>query len=220
MAGRRRETRMQKEFYHSGSPHVDHWEGMWASRTIEREQEACDMESPPRDLFLRYLTGDGRVLDSGCGFGKWLVYLARRGYDITGLDSSDLAVRGLKDFDSSLRVEVGDVLNLDCPDASFDACLSMDVVEHFEDGPFPALGRVLQRPVRGKVAQRVISRARSVRNGRLPSRAIGGWFGDGGRRTRPQASPLVRTSNEIERRLVAFARLVCLDGHLPEGADV
>jgi len=130
---------MQKEFYHSGSPRVDHWEGMWSSRAIEQEQEACEIESPPRDLFLRYLREGDRVLEAGCGFGKWLVYLARRGYDVTGIDSSELAVRCLKEFDASLQVEVGDVLHTGYPDGSFDAYISMGVVEHFEEGPMDLL---------------------------------------------------------------------------------
>jgi SAM-dependent methyltransferase len=130
---------MQTELYYSGSPQTDHWEGMWTARTVEQEQDACDIELPPRDLLLSYLPKGGRVLDAGCGFGKWLVYLARRGYDIVGIDSSELAIAGLKEYDGSLQVEVGDILHIEYPDDSFDAYVSMGVVEHFEGGPMAAL---------------------------------------------------------------------------------
>ena len=78
-------------------------------------------------------------MDAGCGFGKWVIYLKQRGYDIVGIDNSELAVAKLKDFDESLQVELGDILYIHYPDNSFDAYVSMGVVEHFEDGPTPAL---------------------------------------------------------------------------------
>ena len=36
-------------------------------------------------------------------------------------------------------MEVGDILDIRYPDSSFEAYISMGVVEHFEDGPVPAL---------------------------------------------------------------------------------
>ena len=97
---------MQTQFYYSGSPRVDHWDEMWTARTIERELDACEIESVPREQLLARLSRDGRIVDAGCGFGKWLVYLARRGYYIVGIDSSELAIAGLREYDGSLQVEV------------------------------------------------------------------------------------------------------------------
>ncbi|HUU64049.1 MAG TPA: class I SAM-dependent methyltransferase [Dehalococcoidia bacterium] len=108
-------------------------------RTIEQELEACDIESPPRELFLSYLPKEGKIVDAGCGLGKWVNYLKQRGYDIVGIDNSELAVAKLKNFDESLQVELGDILDIHYPDSSLDAYISMGVVEHFEDGPTPAL---------------------------------------------------------------------------------
>lgn len=130
---------MQKEFYFTTRPRADLWGSMWSSRTVEHELEACDIESPPRELFLSYLPKDGRILDAGCGFGKWVLYLKSRGYDIVGIDNNELAIARLKDFDPTAQVELGDVLNLRYPDSSFDAYISMGVVEHFEQGPQAAL---------------------------------------------------------------------------------
>jgi len=112
---------------------------MWTSRTIEQELQACEMESSPRDLFLSYIPKDGRIIDAGCGFGKWVVYLHRRGYDILGVDNNELAISKLKEFDNSLQVELGDILHIHYEDNCFDAYISMGVIEHFEDGPEPAL---------------------------------------------------------------------------------
>ena len=130
---------MQKEFYFDSKPQSDLWEGMWTARTIEQELEACDLETPARDLFLAYIPKGGRVIDGGCGFAKWVIYLKRLGYDIVGIDNNEIAIAKLKDYDSSLQVELGDILNIHYPDNSFDAYISMGVIEHFEDGPLPAL---------------------------------------------------------------------------------
>lgn len=130
---------MQKEFYFDRKVKSDPWDSMWTTRTIEQELEACEIESPPRQLFLSHLPKEGRIVDAGCGFGKWLIYLKRRGYNIRGIDNNELAVARLKDFNSSLQVASGDVLDIRYPDNSFDAYISMGVVEHFEDGPLTAL---------------------------------------------------------------------------------
>lgn len=130
---------MQKEFHYSISAQSDMWEHMWTVRTIEQELEACDIETPPKDLFLSYIPKEGKTLDAGCGFGKWVIYLTQRGYDIVGIDNNELAITKLKDFDESLQVELGDILHPHYPDNSFDAYISMGVVEHFEDGPVSAL---------------------------------------------------------------------------------
>jgi SAM-dependent methyltransferase len=130
---------VQKEFYFDFEPECNLWDGVWTTRTIEQELDACDLETPARDLFLTYIPRGGRIIDGGCGFGKWVIYLKQRGYDIVGIDNNEIAIAKLKDFDGSLQVELGDILNIHYPDHSFDAYISMGVIEHFEEGPGQAL---------------------------------------------------------------------------------
>jgi len=130
---------MQKRYYFDDNPERTIWDTMWAKRTIEQELDACDIESPPRELFLSYLPKEGKIVDAGCGLGKWVIYLKQRGYDIVGIDDNEYTITNLKDFDQSLQVELGDILDLHYPDSSFDAYISMGVVEHFEEGPTSAL---------------------------------------------------------------------------------
>ncbi|HXZ95221.1 MAG TPA: class I SAM-dependent methyltransferase [Dehalococcoidia bacterium] len=130
---------MQKEFYFDIRPQSDIWDVMWTDRTIDDEVKACDLETPARDLFLALIPKGGRVIDGGCGFAKWVIYLRNRGYDIIGVDNNEIAIAKLKEHDSSLPVELGDILDIQYPDSSFDAYISMGVVEHFEGGPLPAL---------------------------------------------------------------------------------
>lgn len=130
---------MQKEFYYDDKLECDMWDKMWTSRTIEQELKACDIETPPRELFLEYLSKQDKIVDAGCGFAKWVIYLHRLGFDILGIDNDEFAISKLKKFDASLQVETGDILNIKYPDNYFDAYISMGVVEHFEEGPHAAL---------------------------------------------------------------------------------
>lgn len=128
---------MQKEY--EVYSQIDLWHSMWTQRSIETELESCLLELPARELFISYIPKGGRALEAGCGLGKWVIYLKRLGYDIVGIDNNELAISKLKDYDRSLQVELGDVLDIHYPDSSFDAYISMGVVEHFENGPLPAL---------------------------------------------------------------------------------
>ena len=73
-----------------------------------------------------------RVADLGCGCGAMLSKLVAGGYDAVGVDTSDLALefcraRGVPVVKGHLPGEV------DLPDASLDAVLMLDVLEHIED---------------------------------------------------------------------------------------
>ena len=96
---------MQKEFLFDFEPESNLWDGMWTTRTIEQELEACDLETPAKDLFLAYIPKGGRVIDGGCGFAKWVIYLKRRGYDIVGIDNNEIAVAKLKDFEGIVKYQ-------------------------------------------------------------------------------------------------------------------
>lgn len=135
--GRGSATKMQKEFVLISQSVL--WDSMWTSRSIEKELEACAIHSPLRELLLSFLPPKGKILEAGCGLGRWVIYLKQKGYDIVGIDNNELAVAKLRDFDETLQVELGDILHIDYPDSSFDAYISLGVVEHLEDGPTSAL---------------------------------------------------------------------------------
>jgi len=112
---------------------------MWTKRSIEQELDACDIEWAPKLMFLKYLTKKDKTIDAGCGFGKWVIFLSNRGYNITGIDNNEYAISKLNEYNSALNIKQGDILNFEYPDDYFDAYISMGVVEHFEEGPLPAL---------------------------------------------------------------------------------
>ncbi len=130
---------MRKLFFFDNNPKFTLWDDMWTSRTIEQELAATKIETAPRVMFHYFIPKTGKIIDAGCGFGKWVIYLNKRGYDIIGVDNNQLSIKKLKEYDNSLKVELGDILNLNYPNNYFDAYISMGVVEHFEEGPLKAL---------------------------------------------------------------------------------
>jgi SAM-dependent methyltransferase len=84
------------------------------------------------DLCARYAKGPD-VLDVGIGTGRASLPLARAGYQVTGVDSSQAMLdetRGLAGA-TPIRLKTGDVAKLDFGDASFDTVLSLNVLVHF-----------------------------------------------------------------------------------------
>ena len=92
--------------------------------------------------FMKYLSRDGRILEAGAGRGRWVFYLRRRGYDVVGMDLARTEIASAKAFDPDVPIEYGNVLQTGYPDRSFEAVISLGVIEHFEDGPRVALAEV------------------------------------------------------------------------------
>jgi SAM-dependent methyltransferase len=72
-----------------------------------------------------------RILDAGCGSGRNMVELARRG-TVTGVELSETSVALAREREVG-EVIAGSVLELPFPDASFDLIVSLDVIEHLQD---------------------------------------------------------------------------------------
>lgn len=88
-------------------------------------------------LFGKYLRPAARILEAGCGVGGWVYYLNQQGYRTIGIDNN---VKILADSDRRhLKLCENDILEICFPDNTFDCYLSLGVVEHFPNGPGPAL---------------------------------------------------------------------------------
>lgn len=75
-------------------------------------------------------------------------FLRQRGFDVVGIDLAREAVAAAKAYDSSAPILVNDVLHSQFPNSTFDAAISLGVVEHFEEGPESALAE-LRRLLKG-----------------------------------------------------------------------
>lgn len=77
------------------------------------------------------LPAGARILDAGCGSGRNMVELARRG-TVTGVELSAPSVEKARQRGYGEVIE-GSVLEMPFADGSFDFAVSLDVIEHLED---------------------------------------------------------------------------------------
>jgi SAM-dependent methyltransferase len=85
--------------------------------------------------FARPWCRDRAVLDAGCGVGYGTAHLAEVAATVVGVDRDEGAIAYARERYSRPNVEfrVGDLLDLDLPDASFDVVCSFETIEHMED---------------------------------------------------------------------------------------
>ena len=88
--------------------------------------------------------GGGRMLDVGCGNGKFLNSMRSFGWSVEGVEFSDAGVKAARLSD--LKVHHGDLASANFADNSFDLITARHVIEHIpEPHPFMAeLVRVLR----------------------------------------------------------------------------
>ncbi len=111
------------------------------SEDLESDISLCSQQTL-EPAFSKYLPHEGKILEAGAGRGRWVFYLRRRGYDVIGMELARSEIAAAKAFDPDVPIEYGNVLRTGYPDRSFEAVISLGVLEHFEDGPQAALGEV------------------------------------------------------------------------------
>jgi len=118
----------------------------WRGEDFEKHLRLCDVQTSAATL-ERFLPRDGRILEAGCGIGRWVIWLRQRGYAVTGMDLSADGLRQIRVHAPDAPVARADLFTIPAADARFAAVLSLGVIEHAEDGPQRAL-RELRRVLR------------------------------------------------------------------------
>ncbi len=110
-------------------------------------------QAQPRLMELEALGAIGEeVLDAGCGLGDNAIYLARKGYAVTGLDSSPTAIAKARAraAEAGVRVcfEVADVTELACYEGYFDTVIDSALYHCLEDDGRRLYAAALRRATR------------------------------------------------------------------------
>jgi SAM-dependent methyltransferase len=86
-------------------------------------------------IIERHFARGARLLESGCGAGRWVRFLQDSGYRVTGLEYSAETVAMVRRVWPDLEIVQGDCERSPFREGSFDGVLSFGVVEHWIEGP-------------------------------------------------------------------------------------
>ena len=86
-------------------------------------------------IFSRHLPKNGNILEAGCGTAQYVVALNTKGYKCMGLDYEFQAMRTANTYAGPLPLACVDITMLGVADNTFDAIISIGVVEHRRSGP-------------------------------------------------------------------------------------
>jgi tellurite methyltransferase len=188
----------------------------------ERLRDQCgELDIHLFDQLLRGRVTEGmRVLDAGCGAGRNLVLLMREGFDVRGVDESEVAIRQVRGLAARIapaldatrfNVEAVDAMSL--ADASVDVVISSAVL-HFarDDAHWLAMVREMWRVL--APAGLLFARL-GMTLGQPDLRPLGGHryaLPDGGARYLVDAPFLAKTTADLGGALVDPIKCTVVDG--------
>lgn len=115
----------------------------WEERALKHGRLACGYLDPRHEVYERPLRwaaftrlcpirSGQRVLDIGCGVGRWSVRMAAQGAQVLGVDISSRMI-DMAEPHAGVEYRVAAAHELDCPDQSFDVVVSVTVLQHITD---------------------------------------------------------------------------------------
>jgi SAM-dependent methyltransferase len=131
------------------------WDNWWGKITPLSEIRMWDFYGG-RQWISKYISRHGKVIEAGCGVGRYVFYFRRFGIDIEGLDFSQTVIEKLESdksfIEPSAVFKKGDILDLPYPENSLSGYISLGVVEHFIEGPQKPLAEAYRALRPGGVA--------------------------------------------------------------------
>ncbi len=109
------------------------YDARWAKKAEDKDNFRTLIPEPEQALLER--SKAKKILDLGSGDGKTLVFLASKGYGLTGIDYSEVGVAktnaSLNENKLKARVVLADIYEpLPFKDGEFDAVISYQVINH------------------------------------------------------------------------------------------
>ncbi len=120
------------------------WQGKWLDWQLGRREDyrALMAEQPLRRLMYLHDQPPGRLLDVGCGGGRYLRRMKARGWQVEGIDfDPQAAARVQRKY--GITIHVGDLREVSLQPASLDAIVMSHAIEHVID-PVSLLQRCRQ----------------------------------------------------------------------------
>lgn len=129
----------------TGCP-TTYWDNVMIQHSYAELWDRVHRQTVPRDdrpfleavTFSYHLQQSGlagaRLLDAGCGYGRDLLYLAKQGFQVYGMDISPTAIRLAQQRFAAAglpgRLLVGDIRAMPYPRRTFDAVISSGVMPY------------------------------------------------------------------------------------------
>lgn len=118
------------------------WTEEWRKLTPESEIRMWDYYGG-RQYISKYVPRFGKILEAGCGLGRYVFYFSKFGINIEGLDFSKETIDYLRAWQTKYGYNqeflIGDVTKLPYENSSLRGYISLGVVEHFIEGPYQAI---------------------------------------------------------------------------------
>ncbi|HET8708981.1 MAG TPA: class I SAM-dependent methyltransferase [Candidatus Saccharimonadales bacterium] len=117
----------------------DYWEDMYGCDIAALPWEIPEPPTEIRDYISTHPGSGGKALDAGCGTGNFSLYLAKNGYDVSGIDYSEKAITVAQERAQEQRLDTtfvrGDLTELTnlLPSDSFKLILDYKVSHHLKD---------------------------------------------------------------------------------------
>jgi SAM-dependent methyltransferase len=188
---------------------------------LRARQRLWDHQQPPFDLVSWVLELAGlrpgstaRVLDVGCGNGKYLTQLRTRGIDVVGCDLSKGMLAAAAAHDTKLVN--ADVTRLPFKDSAFDVVLAPHMLYHVSDRQAAAseMRRVLRRGGRCVVVTNGTDHVRALRS--LVESAV--QLATPGWEMRDPSTKAFSLENGADQLRTAFRHVTCI--HAGDAAPV
>jgi len=101
-------------------------------RSPEPKKDIFHFLSSNRVKKIKRFKKGGRILDVGCGSGKFLFEMSREGWEVYGNDISDVACDNVRKEFGLKNIYPGELLALNLPENFFDVITLWHVLEHLE----------------------------------------------------------------------------------------
>lgn len=117
---------------------------------------------------LKILKAGSKILECGCGSARFSEFFAKKGFDCTMMDYSEIGLQCAKEnfMDKGLQGNfiVGNVNQMDFPDNSFDLVYSGGLLQHFVDISLPIKEMIRVIKPKGVFAATIIPKKFSIQS--------------------------------------------------------